>query len=576
MNSSNSSRRVLKFGVFEADLAAGELRKSGLKIRLQEQPFQVLALLLENPGQVVSREELRHKLWPADTFVDFDNGLNTAINKIREALGDSADHPKFIETLPRRGYRFLQSLERKDEKSIDTLVVLPLENLSRDPEQEYFAEGMTEALITTLAKIGALRVVSRTTAMHYKGVHRPLREIANELQADAVVEGSVLRSGDHVRISAQLIDGRTDTHLWAESYERDLRDIIGLQSELAQAIAREIHVTLTAKEKAHFTKTRTVDPEAYESYLKGRYYWNRRTLGSLSKAFDFFQKAIDKDPGDAVAYVGLADACVILGYWGFVAPAEGAGRAKSLALKAIEIDNTLAEAHASLAFATMHYDHDFYVAEQEFVRSIELNPRYATARQWHALYLAAMGHWEPAVDEINRAIQLDPVSPIIHVAYSGMLFLTRRYEEAIEEAQRGLELDPASLQSRWTLGIALGLKGKHEQAISELQKGAELSCGAGLFVSGLGYVYAAAGEKDAARKVLEQLNQPAQHRYVMAYWRAMIHAALEERDEALRNLEDAYEERSSWLVFLKVQPWFDNLRSDFRFLDLLRRMRFPI
>jgi TolB-like protein len=275
--------RAIQFGVFEVDLRAGELRKRGVKVKLQEQPFQILEILLAKPGEVVTREELRQRIWPADTFVDFDHGLNNGIRRLREALGDSADTPLYIETLARRGYRFIQSLAAAEPASaaLPSLAVLPLENLSRDPEQEYFAEGLTEALITTLAKIGDLRVVSRTSAMQYKRVRKPVREIARELAVDVIVEGTVLRAGRRVRITAQLIDASTETHLWAESYERDLRDVLALQAELAQAIAREVQVTLTPQQRSHFAAAHPVDPEAYEAYLKGRYHWN----GAAGKDF---------------------------------------------------------------------------------------------------------------------------------------------------------------------------------------------------------------------------------------------------------------------------------------------------
>src|SRR6266568_1178233 len=283
MQGAHPSRGAVRFGVFEVDLRAGELRKQGVKIKLQEQPFHLLQMLLEHPGEIVTREELRERIWPADTFVDFDQGLNNAIKRLRESLGDSPDNPRFIETVPRHGYRFIGNLGVTSGQ-IKSLAVLPLENLSRDPEQEYFAEGMTEALITTLAKIGELRVVSRTSVMLYKGVHKPLREIARELEVDAIVEGTVLRIGRRVRITAQLIDVAKESHLWAESYERDLRDVLALQSELAQAIAREVQVKLTPQERAHLAQTRPVDPEAYEAYLKGRYHWNRRSREGLGKA----------------------------------------------------------------------------------------------------------------------------------------------------------------------------------------------------------------------------------------------------------------------------------------------------
>src|SRR5215468_2916959 len=295
-----SSRTIVRFGEFELDQEALELRRDGTKIRLQKQPLQVLQILLEQPGKIVPRECLQRRIWPNDTFVDFDHGTNNAIERLRKALGDAAETPQYIETLPRQGYRFIGKIEREAPR-MRSLAVLPLEDLAHDP-QEYFAEGMTEALITTLAKIGELRVVSRTSAMLYKGVRKPLREIAKELGVDAIVEGTVLREGDRVRITAQLIDAFTETHLWADSYERDLGNMLALQSELAQAIAHNIRVKLTPQEKALLEQERPVDPEAYETYLKGRYYWNRRSGEGLGKSVPYFQQAIAKDPTYAAAY----------------------------------------------------------------------------------------------------------------------------------------------------------------------------------------------------------------------------------------------------------------------------------
>ena len=561
----------VRFGPFEADLRTGELRKQGVKIKLQEQPLQILAMLLEHPGQVVTREELRTQLWPADTFVDFDHSLNKAINKLREALGDSAESPQFIETLARRGYRFVGNLGARAGR-IESLAVLPLENLSHDPEQEYFAEGMTEALITTLAKIGALRVTSRTTAMHYKGVHRPLREIAQELHVDGVVEGTVLRSGDRVRISAQLVDGHTDTHLWAESYDRDLRDVLTLQSEVAQAIARGIRVKLTPQEQAHLAQAHPVVTEAYESYLKGRYYWNRRSREGLGKARKYFQQAITQDQAFAAAYAGLADALSIRGLWGLVPPEEGCGKAKELALQALAIDSGLAEAHTSLAWAAVNYDYDFSAGEREFERSIALDPRSATTHHWFGMTLGMMGRYEEAYTELKRAVRLDPHWSNIHFGLAFVFWSGRRYDQAIEHCQKALELDPDSVQANVWLGLACVAKSMSEPAVTALRRAAELSEGTPVAVACLGEAYAAARQCEEAQKILQEL---LRHPHVTAYFVARIYAALGNHSEAFRWLEIAYEQRGEWLVLLNVDPRFDDLRSDPRFQDLIRRMNFP-
>ncbi len=565
---------AVRFGMFELDLRAGELRKQGVKIKIQEQPFQILAMLLEHPGEVVTREELRTKLWSADTFVDFDHSLNKAINKLREALGDSAENPRFIETVAKHGYRFLRDLQGSPGQ-IRSLLVLPLENLSRDPEQEYFAVGLTEELITKLTRIGALRVLSRTTATYYKGVRKPLPEIARELQVEGVVEGTVLRSGDQVRISAQLIHAPTDTHLWADSYERDLRNVLALQSEVAQAIAREVQVKLTPQEQAHFAEAHPVDPEAYEAYLKGRYHWNRRRGEELPKAVRCFQQAIAKDPGYAAAYAGLADSLSSLGTWSFVPPNEGCAKAKGLALRALEMDPGLAEAHVALAWATAWYDYDFVAAEREFERAIELNPRYPTAHYWFGFYLALMGRYEEGYTELKRAIRLDPLSGVMHWGLGFVFWCSRRYDQAIEQSEKALELDASFAPAHALLGWAYPYKSLHEPAITCLREAVELSHGASQWVGSLGEAYALAGYWDEAQKILEQLQEISKQRYVTPYVVGRIYAALGQKDEALRWLETAYQERAAWMVFLKTDPRFDDLRRDPRFQDLLRRMNFP-
>jgi TolB-like protein/Tfp pilus assembly protein PilF len=574
MEDFHPSHGTVRFGAFELDLRASELRKQGAKVKLQEQPFQILQVLLQRPGEIVTREELQQKIWPSDTFVDFDHGLYNAIKRLREALGDSAETPRFVETLSRRGYRFIGKIEC-DAPRVRSLAVLPLENLSDAPQQEYFAEGLTDALITTLAKIGELRVVSRTSVMHYKGARKPLREIARELQVDAIVEGTVLRAGHRVRITAQLIDAARETHLWAESYERDLRNILALQSEVAQAIAREVQVKLTPQERADLAQVHPVDPEAYEAYLQGRYHWNRRSGAELPKAIQYFQQAIAKDPTYAAAYSGLADCLCGLGVWAFASPQEGCGRGKRLALQAVELDRSLAEAHASLAWPTMWYDYDFLAAEREFERSLELNPRYANAHHWFGLYLGLMGRYEEGYTELKRAVRLDPHSSFTYSTFGILHFFSRRYDQAIEQLEKALELDPSLAQAHCVLGFAYLYKSMHELAITAVRKSVQLAHGASFFVARLGEAYAAAGYRDEAQKILQQLQELSKQRYVTPYLVSATYAALGNKDEALRWLETGYRERAALMVCLKTEPRFDDLRSDPHFQDLMRRMNFP-
>lgn len=576
MGGFRSSNALVRFGAFELDQKAGELRKDGARIRLQEQPLQVLQILLEHPGTIITREELQQKIWPTDTFVDFNHGINNAIKRLREALGDTADTPRYVETLPRRGYRFIAALENGADSRIKSLAVLPLANLSADPEQEYFVDGLTEALITNLAKISALRVASRTSAMQYKSVSdKSVREIARELGVDGIVEGTVLRSGDRVRISAQLIHAATDTHLWAEEYERDLRDILALQSDVARAIAREIRAKLTPEEQSRLAQTHPVDPNAYEAYLKGRYHLGRRSGESLQKARDCFQEAIDQDPKYAPGYAGLADALVLLNWWGFISPEQGSARAKSAAMKAVELDNTLAAPHACLGFAILHYEYDYEAADKEFRRAIELEPSYAVAHEWYAACLSAMGRLDESLDESKRALQLDPASPIVNTIHAVLLLFARRFDEAIAQARTTVDLDPTFPHGHWALGLAYEKTALHEEAIAEMEEAVKLSRSSAIFIASLGHVYASAGKRDNALRIVDELITRSRQHYVMAHWMAEIFACLNQRDEAFGWLERAYYERSAWSPYLKVYPVLDNLRSDPRYQELVRRMNFP-
>jgi TolB-like protein/Flp pilus assembly protein TadD len=561
------------FGVFEVDFRAGELHKQGIKVKLQEQPLHILQMLLEHPGEIVTRDELRQKIWPADTFVDFEQGLYNSVRRLRDALGDSADSPRFIETLARRGYRFIGAID-VPSRLIEALAVLPLENLSSDPEQDYFSDGLTESLITTLAKIGGLRVVPRITAMQYKGVRRSLREIARELEVDGIVEGTVLRSGDRVRITAQLVDASQETHLWSESYEQDLRDVLALQAQVAQSIAREIRIKLTVVDQARVADVYPVEPDAYESYLRGRFHWNWRNAEGIRKATQYFQQAIAKDKTYAAAYSGLADCLSALSWWCFVSPDHGSAKAKELSVQALEMNPNLAETHASLAWATLIYDHNFRAAQREFERSLELNPRYAHAHQWLGVYLGLTGRYEEAHAELKQAFRLEPHA-IVNQSLGFLLISNRRYEQAKEQFERALEFDPNFFGAYWGLGAADLHLSRHQAAIAEMEKALQLSGGAPLFLGALGDAYAAAGYPEEAHKILHQLREVAKERYVTPYVMAHIHALLGNKEEAIQWLETAYQEHAVYMVWLKTDPHLDNLRLDPRFQDLLRRMNFP-
>jgi TolB-like protein/Flp pilus assembly protein TadD len=464
---------------------------------------------------------------------------------------------------------------REPPPRIQSLAVLPLENLMGDPAQEYFVDGMTEELIAELGQIEALRVISRTSVMQYKGTKKPLPQIAKELNVDAVVEGSVLRAGDRVRITAQLIQAAADRHLWAQSYERDLRDVLALQSDVAQAIANEIKIKLTPQEQVRLVRARPLNPEAHEAYLKGRYYWNLRTEEGLKKGLEYFQQAIEKDPGYALAYAGLADSYVVLGSLAMTPPKEAYPRAKAAAFKALEIDEGLAEAHVPLAVARGEYDWDWVGAEKELKRAIELNPSYANAHQWYAEHLSQMGRHNEAIAEIKRAQELDPLSVIINAAGGALFYCARRNNEAIAQCRRTLELNAGFYPAHLYLGRAYEQEKLYDEAISEYQKAMALDPGSVRVAIALAHGYAAAGRRTEALKVISSLRELSKQRHVSPYGIAQAYTALGDFDQAFAWLEKAYQDRWGQLAWLKVDPGDDPLRSDPRFQDLLRRMNFP-
>jgi len=632
-------RPRLCFGVFEIDIPAGELRKHGLRIRLQEQPFQVLAILLEHPGGVVTREELQKKLWPADTFVDFDHGLNKAISKIREALNDSAENPRFIETLARRGYRFLAEVRVPDAAVVRTaklgtqlrsetepadqaaylgqesatpgrpsasykwkvsvsvlvlflvslsswklyswyhpslivrsLAVLPLESLSSDASQDYFADGMTDELISDLGQISALRVISRTSVMGYKHARKSLPQIAHELNVDAVVEGTVLRSGEQVRITAQLIEASTDKHLWSQSYQGELKDTLALQSEVARAIADQIQINVNPQEQAALKSVKAVNPQAYQSFLKGRFFWNKRTAEGLKIALAYFNQAIEEDPKYAPAYSGLADTYSLLGDWQYAAmtPKEALPKAKASAIRALELDNALGEAHNSLAFCLDGFDWDIKSAGMEFQRAIALNPGYATAHHWYAWHLSLLGRYDEAIAEMRKAQDLDPLSLIINADLAELLVLAHSYDESIRQSRKTIEMDPNFALAHNQLAQAYLQKHMNDEAVAELRKAAQLSGESPTVMANLARAYVATGKKSDAIKILNDLKKRSNATYSHASEIAVIYAALGDKDQAINWLEKGYEERFNPGVLLR--PGLDPLRSDPRFQDLARRV----
>jgi len=616
----------LRFESFELDVRAGELRKHGVKMRLRGQPLQVLEILLERAGEVVTREELQSRIWPADTFVDFDHSLHNAIARIREVIGDSAERPRYIETLPRRGYRFIGPLQdspappaaserasgsvnldhperrrarrafagalslcvlfalglvawarwksvhaKSPASPIHSLAVLPLSNLSGDPSEEFFADGMTDQLITDLAKVGSLRVVSRTSVMQYKGTTKSLPDIARDLNVDAIVEGSVIRSGQRVRVTAQLLEARTDRHIWAETYDRDRGDVLKLQEEVAGAIAQQVRARITPAQQQQMGRARAVDPAAYDAYIKGRLYFTTEYSkpASLLKAQQLFEDAIREDRNFALAYAGLADTYVYLAYDGAMPKEQAYEAAKKYVDKAVEMDDGIGEAWDTLGALRWNFDWDWDGADRAFSRAIALAPSYSCAHEDRAIFLAFLGRRSEALAEVATIDQLDTGISSAE-SESATYFDLRDYPNLIEASKRGLILDAKDSTQHYYLGAGYEGTGRLKEAIAEYQKAMEESDDPRLAVA-LAHAWAAAGEKGKAEKMLRGLRHNAKA-MASAYTMATIYAGLGENDQALESLKKACLEKSLDAGGIRVDMLLDSLRSDPRFQDLLRQV----
>jgi TolB-like protein/DNA-binding winged helix-turn-helix (wHTH) protein/tetratricopeptide (TPR) repeat protein len=631
---------LASFGSFEVDLEAGEVRKDGLRIKVQEKPFQILRLLLERAGELVTREQLRERLWPGETFVEFDASLKTALNKLRSALGDSADNPRFVETIPRRGYRFVAPVVFFDKEAppdfvrraskgyrfVDeqhpvstagprsrrrniailglallvtivavlvstskfwhkgkgnskaVLMVLPFDNLSGDPTQEYFSDGLTDEMITQLGSEypGQLSVIARTSAMKFKHTQEDLKEISRKLGGvDFFLEGSVRRVGNHVAINVQLVGAPDGRSLWAARYDREAPDLLMIQQDVSTRIAQSLALALIPS-RGTVLRTTPTNPSAYDDYLMGLYETNKRTSGALQKSMQDFQRAIDEDSEYAAAYAGLADSYLISAGWSFVPPTDAYPRAREAALKALGLNASLAEAHTALAVIKHYYEWDWPGAEAEFRHALALAPNSANTLKFYAEFLMHAGRYAEASEEIRHARELDPLSPILNALVGYSYYAARQYPEAVEQLRKSIAMDVEFAPAHYFLGGAYERLHRYDDAIAEYDEANRLSGGFPLASVELAYTYAVAGRKSQALDRLHELEGLSRKAYVSSYGIAEIYAGLGDKENALASLQRAYRERASELVFLGIEGAFDSLRDDVRFQDLVKRVGAPI
>jgi TolB-like protein/DNA-binding winged helix-turn-helix (wHTH) protein len=612
----------LRFQDFELDTGGFELRRAGHRIRIERKPMELLILLVERQGQMVSRQEIVGLIWGKDFFFDADRGVNTLIQKIRAALNDDSDHPRFVETEVGKGYRFIGTLEAGTEDSapklppgggepsrshparnrltlglsamavfllvatiggpfvwrskgsfghdpIQSLVVLPLQNLSGDAGQEYFAEGVTEELTTNLATIASLRVISRTSAMQYRENRKPVTQIAQELNVDAVVEGSIVRSGNRVRITAQLIDPRRDSHLWAKSYELEIGEILDVEDSVALDIAKEVRANLSSEERKSLTEHHAVQADAHEAYLRGRNELGKQRGDAIKTSAQYFQRAIDLDPLYAPGYAGLAGAFDLMANYFVLPPKDVFPRAEAAARQALELDPSLGEAHAALAVAIHHYEWNWSAAEVEHTKALAVSPGLAVVHLRYAEFLSNSGRHEEALREITRAQQLDPLSLVVASNLGRYLYYARRYDEAIQELNKVLMLDPNRLYTRIHLAQALEGQHKYPEAIEEFKRVAPSFGG---FPSGLAHAYAAGGNRSEAEKIVRKLEEPSDDGAQDWYFIACVYVALGDKEKAFSWLGKASANHDYFLTFLNVDPQMDPLRADPRFGRLLQRI----
>jgi TolB-like protein/Tfp pilus assembly protein PilF len=577
---------VIRFGVFEFDLKTGELQKQGRRVRLSGQPVQILALLLRRPGELLTREEIQQTLWPADTHVNFDQSLNAAMKRLRFALGDSPVRPIFIETMARRGYRFIAPSSASGQAAfssprpphtIDSIAVLPFESAPPNPDADYLIDGLTEAVINALSRLPALRVLARNTVFRYRGKAVDCRALGRKLSVGAVLLGRVSQRGDQLIIGMELVEVESGWLIWGEQFSHKVSDVLLIEEELSAKISQKLRSELAGKAKPHSTARRpTQNAHAYQDYLKGRYHWNKMSAEGVQKSVDYFQQALQKDPAFALAHVGLADSYCRLGFFDLLPPTEAMPKAKESAMKALEIDGELAEAYSSLASVLKVYDHDWPAAERGYLQALQLNPNYVHAYRGYSALLAATGRFKESVTQIRLAHEMDPMSVVVSMEMAWNSFIAREYDQAIEQALRVTHFEPEYPSAQYILGLAFEQKGRFEEARASLELSLAGSPGHAAGPASLGHLFATTGHRQEALGMLDRLNQLASRVHVAPFWHSVLHAGLGDVDTAIGHLERSYTQSDVWLVWLNTDPRLDCLRVDPRYQQLLRRVGFGV
>jgi len=590
---SKPTRPRYEFGPFLLDATEQLLLRDGRPIALKPKLFDLLLILVENSGHVLDKNRLMSEVWP-DTFVE-ESSLTVGIFALRKALGDGRNNHSYIETVPRRGYRFVANVSEASNGDVDSvaakrarlssngeerfepdagvrsLAVLPFKYIGAEAGDEYLGLGLADALITKLTNLRQIRVRPTSAVREYTRA-RDITVAGRELKVDALLDGSIQRARKRIRVTAQLVDGRDGSMLWAENFDEKLADIFSLEDSLSDQVVRALSLKLTGEERKHLVKRHTESTEAFHAYLKGRYFWNKRTAEGFKKGIEYCEHAIALDPTYALAYAGLADCYQLLSAFKFRPPRELIPKAKAALLKALQLDDTLAEAHTSLAHL-LRREWNWSVAEKEFKRAIELNPNYATAHHWYSTYLIMMARFDEALAEIKMAHELDPLSLAVNRSGGILFYLTRQYDRAIEQLLETVELEPNFGYTHFVLGLVYAAKGMYDEAIKQYRKTHQTLSGKGLEPTAcLGYIYALSGRRGEAQKVLDQLRGLSDQGYELHYHTALIYLALGDKDQAFAWLEQAYNERDEELGLLKVDPMLDSLRADPRFVSLLERV----